>query len=101
MAYIDFMPIHGKRTQKNFAEVVAKEKVNSVARKALHDLIVFNDAIEEEIQQLQASAAQGHGIDSDLLAKTMLIKEKYLSLLASFERADDQQEHLALVVYAD
>jgi hypothetical protein len=109
MAIIDFMPTGGKKNSKNFAETLGKgfaeslgnERHSSRARKALHDMIVFNEAVEEEMQVLLNASSEGKAVDHDMLSKMAAVREKYFAMLEGFKTFDYQREHLALVIYAD
>ncbi len=101
MTYIDFMPMPGKKNKNNYAESVATGRNQSRAHKALYDMVVFNEAIEHDIQGMLASSAHGQGIDKDLLAKMITVKEKYLIAMQGIQEYDDQKQHLALIIYAD
>jgi hypothetical protein len=109
MAIVDFMPTGGKKNNKNFAETLGKgfveslgnERYGSRARKALHDMIVFNEAVEEEMQVMLGASSEGRAVDHDMLSKMVAVREKYFAMLEGFKSFDYQREHLALVIYAD
>lgn len=101
MSYIDNMPIIGKDRKKSFTETVDTGRNNSRARKALYNMIAFNEALEESMQAMLAEKSRGMPMDTELFAKMVSVKEKYLAALNGLERYDDKEEHLALVIYAD
>ena len=101
MSYIDFMPLQGKKNAKNHTELLQTSRNESRARKALHDMIEFQDSIDASTQAMLTAASQGLPVDKELLAKLVTVKEKYLIAMQGMENYDDQQEHLALVIYAD
>jgi hypothetical protein len=101
MTYIDFKPNTGKQHKQSLAETVALKRNEGRASKALHDMIAFNDALEENMQTMLAENAQGHPMDKELFAKMLAVKEKYLTAMHGLLHYDDQEEHLALVIYAD
>jgi hypothetical protein len=101
MIYIDFMPMPGKKNSKNFSDSVVDARNHSRAYRALHDMIAFHETLEEEMQAMLSAAAHGTPMDKELFSKMVTAKESYLVAMQGLKNYDDQQEHLALIIYAD
>ena len=88
--------------QKNdFSQAVVSEKHERVARKSLHDMVVFNQAVEEEMQQMEHDKARGKNIDSELYERMAVVREKYKSAMTGFLQLKDNDQRHALITFAD
>ena len=86
---------------KGFAHAAVSEKHERVARQSLHDIIVFYQALEKEIQAILAKKAKGVEYDAELLERMSVVKEKYhLAMDGFLELSENEQRHV-LMVFAD
>lgn len=94
-------PTFGKKFAENFAETIGKEKNARIARDALRDLMLFNNALESEMQQMMSAMQKGAQLDAQLLDKMTTAKEKYNYAMTGFKAFDDEMERYALTALAD
>ena len=91
----------GNAFTDSFTESMTKEKNSRIARDALRDLMLFNNALESELQAINAAAQKGSTVDAELLRKMTTVKEKYNYAMSGFKAFDDEMERFALTSLAD
>lgn len=101
MAEPETIPAFGKKFTEGFAESIGKEKNSRIARDALRDLMLFNNALETEMQSIMSSAQKGAKIDPMLVDKMTTVKDKYNYAMTGFKAFDDDMERYALTSLAD
>ena len=77
------------------------EKHERIARESLRSMVMFSDTLKSEIRRLTAEEAAGAPIDRALLDKMIVVKSKYIHVMAGFMELDDDEQRRALIVFAD
>ena len=67
-----------------------------LARNALRDLMLFNNAIQGEMQKMRSEAKKGVLIDSALYEKMLRVQNSYDYAMTGFKAFDDEMERAAL-----
>lgn len=95
------IPSFGKKFADNFAESIGKEKNARIARDALRDLMLFNNALESEMQSMMSAVQKGAQLDHLMFDKMTVVKDKYNYAMSGFKAFDDEMERFALTSLAD
>lgn len=101
MADYEAAPAFGKKFADNLAESVGKEKNARIARDALRDLMLFNNALESEMHNMMLSVQKGVKLDQQLVDKMTVVKDKYNYAMTGFKAFDDEMQRFALTALAD
>lgn len=101
MADLDPIPSFGKKIAQDFSDTLGKEKHIRIAHDAVRDLMLFNNALETEVQSMMVAAQKGARLDQKLLDKMTIVKEKYNYAMSGFKAFDDDMQRYALTALAD
>lgn len=101
MSELNAIPTFGKKFTDSFANTIGKEKTARIARDALRDIMLFNNALETEMQTLMSAVNKGAALDHQLLDKMTIVKEKYNYAMTGFTAFDDEMQRYALTALAD
>lgn len=101
MSELSSAPAFGKKFSEDFAETIGKEKNARIASEALRDLMLFNNALESELQQMMSAMQKGAALDHQLLDKMSAAKDKYNYAMSGFKAFDDEMQRFALTSLAD
>jgi hypothetical protein len=91
----------GNAAYKGFSDTIGREKCQRQAKECLRDLMLFNNALESELQSLGSARARGAAVDSGLLEKMALVKDKYTYAMTGLRAFDDEMQRFALSALAD
>jgi len=102
------MPQFSKSTVKihpisraGHAGITAHEKHERLARSMLHDLIVFYEALEQEMDRLRERERQGIAIDMMLYRYMEKVQAAYQVAIDGFRTFDVDHQRNLLIVFAD
>ena len=90
-----------KKIKGGFAASISLDKHERVARRSLQDIIIFYQAVEAEMQRMEAEEAKGNAIDSKLFARMTAVKEQYKRVMSGFLELDDNEQRHALITFSD
>jgi hypothetical protein len=98
---VDVDQIAAKKEKHGFTQAIASEKSERVARRSLHDIVVFHQAIEADMQRMLEAKANGSGFDTDLFERMAVVQEHYKRVMTGFLELDDNSQRNALITFAD
>ena len=97
----DVEQITAKQKNNGFTQTIATEKHERIARRSLHDIIIFHQAVEKEMQNMIAEKAKGGMFDTDLYDRMIAIHEQYKRVMTGFLELDDNSQRNALITFSD
>lgn len=97
----DLDSIIDRDKESSFTRALSQEKHERTARHSLHDLVLFNEALEVEIGRVRALDAGDSEYIPELLEKMLLVQGQYHTVMRGFRELGAEQEHHALIGFAD
>ncbi len=85
---------------KRFTETLDDQRNKRIAQESLRDIVVFYKSLEDEMQCMLAADKKDTPLNSELFAKMVTVKEKYMQLMHALRENEDKARH-ALIVFAD
>jgi hypothetical protein len=87
--------------ESSFSRTLNQEKHERIARHSLHDLVLFHEALETEIERVRALDRGNSDYIPELLEKMLIIQKQYHIVMQGFRELTAEQEQHALICFAD
>ena len=101
MADLDTATQFGKKISEQLGRHSMQPTNDHLARHALRDLMLFNNAVESELKTLRERERTGTKPDASLMEKMQHVKDKYNYAMSGFKAFDDDMQKNALAALAD
>ena len=101
MAELDIASRFGKKISEQLGHSAVQPSNDHLARHALRDLMLFNNAVESELKTLREHERTGNKPDTSLMEKMQRVKDKYNYAMSGFKAFDDETQRSALSALAD
>lgn len=89
-----------KKASPGYSAAFDEQKHDRIARVCLQDMLVFHDALNQEIDKLHHAGGDISQYQA-LLEKMVAVREKYSHAMCNLRESKNNRECQALIAYAD